>query len=306
VKKIAISAFALNKNSTVLAEYFFKAEAMQAFQDIFISYGRRDSLEFASRLNRRLVDRGFTVWFDYDDIPLGVDYQKQIDDGIERADNVLFIISPHSINSPYCGLELELALKHQKRIIPLLHVERISYETWQQRNPNGTAEEWADYQSKGLHDHFQNMHPILRKINWIYAREGQDNFEAAFDGLLNLFDRHHEYVHQHTVLLAKALEWERNQKRSPYLLIGEERLQAEDWLKVRFKDSQPPCLPTDLHCEFITESRKNADNLLTDVFLAYAEEERTVAEQIRNSLRREGFTVWTIPLTFKWGQTFNR
>jgi hypothetical protein len=279
---------------------------MQAFQDIFISYGRRDSLEFASRLNRRLVDRGFTVWFDYDDIPLGVDYQKQIDDGIERADNVLFIISPHSINSPYCGLELELALKHQKRIIPLLHVERISYETWQQRNPNGTAEEWADYQSKGLHDHFQNMHPILRKINWIYAREGQDDFEAAFDGLLNLFDRHHEYVHQHTVLLAKALEWERNQKRSPYLLIGEERLQAEDWLKVRFKDSQPPCLPTDLHCEFITESRKNADNLLTDVFLAYAEEERTVAEQIRNSLRREGFTVWTNTTDIQVGADFQQ
>ena len=55
---------------------------MQAFQDVFISYGRRDSLEFAARLNRRLVDRGLTVWFDYDDIPLGVDYQKQIDDGI--------------------------------------------------------------------------------------------------------------------------------------------------------------------------------------------------------------------------------
>ncbi|MEB3231699.1 MAG: TIR domain-containing protein [Leptolyngbyaceae bacterium] len=277
---------------------------MQAFQDIFISYGRRDSLEFASRLNRRLVDLGFTVWFDYDDIPLGVDYQKQIDDGIERADNILFVISPHSINSPYCGLELELALKHQKRIIPLLHVEQISYDTWLERNPGGTAEAWADYQAKGLHDHFQNMHPSLRKINWVYVREGQDDFEASFAGLLLIFDRHKEYVRQHTLLLAKALEWERNQKRSPYLLIGEERLGAEAWLNIRFKDSQPPCLPTNLHCEFITESRKNADNLMTEVFLAYADENRAIAEQIRNSLWRTGFTVWISTSDIHAGREF--
>ncbi|WP_204151648.1 TIR domain-containing protein [Leptolyngbya sp. CCY15150] len=279
---------------------------MQDFQDIFISYGRRDSLEFASRLNRQLIDRGFTVWFDYDDIPLGVDYQKQIDDGIERADNVLFIISPHSINSPYCGLELELALKRHKRIIPLLHVERISYETWKERNPGGTEQEWDEYQAKGLHDHFQNMHPILRKINWIYAREGQDNFEAALAGLLDICDRHKDYVHQHTLLLDKALEWERHQKRSPYLLIGEERLQAEDWLNVRFKDSQPPCLPTPLHCEFITESRKNAENLMTDVFFAYADEDRGAAGQIRNSLWREGFTVWMNTTDIQAGREFQQ
>jgi WD40 repeat protein len=295
------------ENSIVLKQSFsVGAGLMQDFQDIFISYGRRDSLEFASRLNRRLIDRGFTVWFDYDDIPLGVDYQKQIDDGIERADNVLFIISPHSINSPYCGLELELALKRHKRIIPLLHVEQISYETWKERDPGGTDQEWDAYQAKGLHDHFQNMHPILRKINWIYAREGHDDFEAALAGLIDICDRHQDYVHQHTLLLAKALEWERHQKRSPYLLIGEERLQAEDWLNVRFKDSQPPCLPTPLHCEFITESRKNAENLMTDVFLAYADEDRAAAEQIRNSLWRDGLTVWTNTTDIQAGSEFQQ
>ncbi len=277
---------------------------MQIFQDVFVSYGRRDSLELASRLNRRLVDLGFTVWFDYDDIPLGVDYQKQIDDAIERADNFLFIISPHSVNSPYCRLELEWALKYHKRIIPLLHVERISYDTWLERYPEGTEAAWAEYQGQGLHDHFQNMHPTLRKINWVYARERRDDFETALIGLLNIFNRQKVYVHQHTLLLAKALEWERNQKRSPYLLIGEDRLQAEAWLNIRFKDSQPPCLPTPLHCEFITESRKNADNLMTEVFLAYVEENRATAEQIRNSLRREGFSVWTNTTDIQVGAEF--
>ncbi|MDX2217003.1 MAG: TIR domain-containing protein [Oculatellaceae cyanobacterium bins.114] len=266
---------------------------MQTFQDAFISYGREDSKSFAAQLNRRLVDHGLTVWFDFDDIPLGVDYQKQINDGIDKADNFLFILSPRSVNSPYCRLEIELALKRNKRIIPLLHVEQISRATWQQRHPNGTDEAWDVYQAEGQHSIFPNIHPAISKINWIYFREGVDDFEASFQGLLAIFDRHKDYVNQHTRLLAKALEWEQNQKRSPFLLIGEERLRAEEWLKVRFKESQPPCLPTELHCEFVTESRKNADNLMTEVFLAYAEENWAAAEQIRNSLRREGFTVWT-------------
>ena len=278
---------------------------MQAFQDIFISYGRRDSLEFATQLNHRLVKLGFTVWFDYDDIPLGVDYQKQIDDGIEHADNFLFIISPHSINSPYCKLELELALKYRKRIIPLLQVEKISYQTWQERNPDQPEAAWIDYQAKGLHDSFQNMHSAIQKINWVYMR-AQDDFEAEFIRLLQIFDLQKDYVHQHTVLLTKALTWERQQKQPLYLLIGEDRLAAETWLKQRFKGIQPPCNPTTLHCEFITESRKNANNLMTEVFLAYAEEDRTTAGQIRNSLLREGFTVWMNTTDIQAGAEFQR
>ena len=69
---------------------------MNPFQDAFISYGRADSLEFATWLNQRLMAAGFTVWFDYEDIPKAVPFQKQIDDGIVKADNFLCIVSPRS------------------------------------------------------------------------------------------------------------------------------------------------------------------------------------------------------------------
>jgi len=103
---------------------------------------------------------------------------------------------------------------------------------------------------------------------------------------------------------SKALEWQHRQKQSRYLLIGEARQQAETWLKMRFQDSQPPCLPTDLHCEFITESKKNAHNLMAQVFLAYAEENRDSAEQIRKLLRRQGFTVWISAADIPAGANF--
>lgn len=279
---------------------------MNGLQDAFISYGRADSKAFALKLYQHLSDRDFKVWFDFENIPLGVDFQNQIDDGIEKADNFLFIIAPHSINSPYCGKEIELALKRHKRIIPLLHVEQISRETWQQRYPQGTDAEWEAYKEKGLHSSFPNMHPAISKINWVYFREGIDDFDQSLAGLLKIFERHKTYVHQHTYFLDKALEWERHQQQSRYLLIGEERSYAQDWLKIRFKDEQPPCTPTDLHCEYITESIKNAQNLMTQVFLAYASKDKAVMEKIRNSLRREGFTVWTNTTDIQTGEAFEK
>ena len=277
---------------------------MNNFFEAFISYGRTDSKAFAIQLNNRLIKQGLNVWFDQDDIPLAVDFQEQINDGIEKADNFIFIIAPHSVNSPYCRKEIELALKRNKRIIPLLHVEEIDRETWQQRHPNGTTADWEADQAKGLHSSYPNMHPAIAKINWVYFREGIEDFEASLAGLLETFKRHQKYVRQHTYFLAKALEWERHQKQTRYLLIGEERKEAQVWLKKRFKDEQPPCEPTDLHCEFICESIKNANNLMTQVFLSHAEVDKAVTEKIRQTLMRESITVWTSQTDIKTGTQF--
>jgi hypothetical protein len=75
-------------------------------------------------------------------------------------------------------------------------------------------------------------------------------------------------------------------------------------LKIRFKDEQPPCVPTDLHCEFISESTKNANNLMAQVFLCYSDKDKEVMKQLAKTLRREGFTVWTNKTDIKTGTEF--
>ncbi len=277
---------------------------MKNFFDAFISYGRADSKAFATKLNEQLTAQGFNVWFDQNDIPLAVDFQEQINDGIEKAHNFLFIIAPHSVNSPYCLKEIELAIKHNKRIIPLLHVEQINQEIWQERNSNKTEDDWKEYQAKGLHSSFDNMHPTIGKINWVYFREKEDNFETSLTGLVEAIQKNADYVQQHTQYLIQGLEWQKNQQQTNYLLVGEERHEAEAWLKRRFTDQQPPCIPTDLQCEFISESTKNANNLLTQVFLAYSDKDEGIKEKIRKTLMREGLTIWRNKTDIKTGSAF--
>lgn len=281
---------------------------MITFWDAFISYGRADSKEFCVRLHHALLEQGLKVWFDQNDIPSGVDYEKQIKDGIDKSHNFLFIISPHSVNSTHCRKEIELAIKRNKRIIPILHVEEISRETWQQRNPKGTDEDWAIYQAKGLNfgnDRNPNMHPIIASINWLNMEEGLDEQKATFKDLLELFESHKNYVHNHTYFLYRALHWEQHQKQTQYLLVGEERVNAETWLKVRLKNNkQSPCEPTDLHCEFICESIKNANNLMTQVFMSYGEADKEMMLKLAGALMRESFTVWTNKTDIQTGMEF--
>ncbi len=277
-----------------------------SFFDGFISYGRADSKAFAARLQKDLGEAGFNMWFDQNDIPLGVDFQNQIDDGIEKAHNFLYVIAPHSVNSPYCLKEVVLALKRNKPIIPLLHVEAITFDTWQERNPKGTKDDWEAYQAAGKHSSFPNMHPSIGKINWIYFREGIDDYQQSLEGLIGLMHHQEDYVHQHTFLLAKALEWERNHRQTRFLLTGDERKAAKQWLMYRFKDEQAPCEPTELHCEYVCESEKNANNQLTDVFLSYSEHDKDVMEVVARKLMREGKTIWTNVTDIKTGGEFQK
>ncbi|MEM9486456.1 MAG: toll/interleukin-1 receptor domain-containing protein [Cyanobacteria bacterium P01_F01_bin.116] len=149
------------------------------------------------------------------------------------------------------------------------------------------------------------MHPAIARLNWAQLNfRDLNSFESSFQSLINLLEQERLYVRQHTELLNKALEWRSTQKQTRYLLTGQERQQAEVWLKKRFKDKQPPCIPTDLHCEYITESIKNANNRMSQVFVCHAEQDRDTAERVRRTLMRAGITVWTHHGDIEFGTDF--
>jgi hypothetical protein len=79
--------------------------------------------EFALRLARELRLHGIKAWLDEEEIPGGVRVKDELVNALQECDFFLFIVSPTSIVSSWCCLELDEALKYRTRnglqIIPI-------------------------------------------------------------------------------------------------------------------------------------------------------------------------------------------
>jgi WD40 repeat protein len=166
-------------------------------------------------------------------------------------------------------VELEWALSLGKHVIPILHREVSS----------------------------GRLRPEVQKLNWITPRAPHDEAAVAevMRDLLPLLESEYEpYVWQHTALTVAAQRWEAADRPTRLLLVGEERRRAEEWLQKTFQPpKQPPVRPTSLQCEFLCEGRKNAEQLMTDVFICAAREDRALRDTVARSLARYLITAWT-------------
>lgn len=196
-----------------------------SLNEVFISYSRRDK-EFVTRLDNALRQAGRNPWIDWSDIQPAENWWKAIERGIEAASTFVFVISPDSIASKVCRQEVEYALQHNKRLVPLVWREGFNLD---------------------------DVHAAISEHNWIFFRE-TDDFEQAFGKLLTALDTDLEYVRNHTRLLIRAKEWQRKFSDSSFLLRGTDLLEAEQWLEI--SGTQQP-QPTELHRNYIHASRQD-------------------------------------------------
>lgn len=189
--------------------------------NVFISYSRRNK-DFVQQLHSALEATGREVWVDWESIPVAGDWWQEIQLGIELADTFLFVISPDSAASKVCGQEIEEALTHNKRLVPVV-VEDVSPE---------------------------QIHPALARLNWIFLRP-EDDFEQGLQRLLAALDQDLDYVRTHTRLLVRALDWERHGRDNSYLLRGSDLDRANEHL-AQGNNQEPR--PTALHHRYVLAS----------------------------------------------------
>ena len=84
----------------------------------FISYSSFQQRQL-NQIKEYLRSHNLSFWSAPDDIPIGSKYSEVIKRAIENASCVLFLLSDRSQNSTYCKLEIALALKLEKPIIPI-------------------------------------------------------------------------------------------------------------------------------------------------------------------------------------------
>lgn len=92
---------------------------------VFISYSRKNEA-FAERLARDLGDAGLDVWIDLRQIQAGELWQQEIFRGLERADFVIFCLSPAAIQSEWVQRELETTRAAGKRVYPVMVEETLA------------------------------------------------------------------------------------------------------------------------------------------------------------------------------------
>src|SRR5512134_212617 len=193
---------------------------------LFVSYSRRDSVT-ARRLIEAFRSIEQDVWVDWESIPPAVDWLEQIFRGIEDSDAFLFLISPDSIASEVCKVELNWAAQNNKRIIPIVLRDVPAKET-----PDS-----------------------IRRLNWTYIRE-TDNFEEGLAKVKTAIELDLDWLEEHRRLQVRALEWHR--KKDPSLLLRGRDLRNARHMIATATSKDPT--PTDLQKTFIQYSLRNERN----------------------------------------------
>ena len=150
---------------------------------------------------------------------------EQILQGIEGVDAFLFMVSPRSIISEVCKVEINHAAKNNKRIIPVV-LELVQ--------PADTID-------------------VIRQLNWIFLREADDDFTGGLQRIKTAIELDFEWVAEHSRLQNRALDWERR-KETSLLLRGRDLWTVRQ--KLKGADSKDP-KPTDLQRTYVLHSSRN-------------------------------------------------
>ncbi|PWB77634.1 MAG: hypothetical protein C3F07_01765, partial [Anaerolineales bacterium] len=190
---------------------------------LFVSYSRKDSAT-ARKLIGAFSEMGHDVWVDWEDIPPASDWLEQIFRGIEQVDAFLFLVSPDSVKSEVCGVEIGRAALNNKRIIPVA-IREIS-----PKDANDT----------------------IRKLNWIFIRN-DDEYETGLAKVKDAIELDFEWVEAHSRLQVRALEWHR-EKEPSLLLRGTDLRRARTTLAAS-TDKEPE--PTPLQMTYVKHSEQS-------------------------------------------------
>lgn len=193
---------------------------------VFVSYSRRDQA-FVEHLQPKLQELGLDVWLDRDDIPPSAKWRDEIQDGIERCEALILVLSPDSAKSAEVGKEIDRAGELGKRIVPVLYREVDPANT-----PAAVAERnW---------------------VSWLSEDESTQAV-AKIDESLKIDP---EWAKEHTRLNGLALIWDRRGRDRNLLIRGSDLDSAEATIVVDRPPDQPQV--TELMREFVGESRRIA------------------------------------------------
>lgn len=244
--------------------------------DFFISYSRRDK-EFVRKLYNRFKAEGKTPWIDWENIPVATDWQQEINQGIEAAHTVLFVLSHRALESEFCFKEIAHAVFCARRVIPIVFLQNP------EKSAQATPEAYVNSLIQKLHQleteklppalraklsekrlssdtaaaktFTEAPHPISRYQTVQFDDEAQ--FEESFRKLWQVIGTDLALVEQHRALERKAHEWDENQRSLFLLEYNSQKLRAVERLLQQCDEKQEAKISvTPLQRKYVRRSRE--------------------------------------------------
>jgi len=207
-------------------------EKSKAKLRIFISYSRRDALQFADQLVAALEAYGYEPVIDRHGIAGAENWRQRLGALILAAETVVFVLSRESARSEVCAWEVEETERHAKRLIPIV------------AEPLGRSA----------------VPKSLRDLNYIYFYSEPSvpgsGFGSGLAKLVVALNTDLIWVREHTRLAELASRWHARNRAHTLHLRGDELKEAEVWLNKKPREAPDP---SDLQLEYVRASR-NAEN----------------------------------------------
>jgi hypothetical protein len=199
--------------------------ADEAKLKVFISYSRKD-MAFVDRLEQALRARGIESLIDRTDILVFEDWWNEIEGLIGSADAVVFVLSPHSVDSKFVLKEIAHASSLSKRLAPIVYQAVID----------------------------DAVPEVLRRLNFLFFVDS-NAFEASADQLGEALRTNIAWVKHHTEYGEAARRWSAASRPRGLLLRTPVLEEAERWIASRPYDAPTPVEETRT---FVAESRRDA------------------------------------------------
>ena len=200
---------------------------------IFISYSRKD-VAFVDRLEVALKARGFEPLIDRTEIYAFEDWWQRLQALIDRADTVVFVLSPDAVASREALKEVEYAASLNKRFAPIVC-----------RRVDDSA-----------------VPDTLRRLNFIFF-DDPARFDVGADALAAAIETDISWIRKHTAFGEQALHWWASGRPGGLLARSPALEDAERWISSRPHHAPAP---TEATRSFVMESRRGATrrrNILT-------------------------------------------
>ncbi|MEL7481750.1 MAG: toll/interleukin-1 receptor domain-containing protein, partial [Pseudomonadota bacterium] len=215
---------------------------------VFVSYSRTD-LGHAGEIAAGLRFAGFSVLIDEESIERGEAWKAKLEQLIVSADVIVFMVSPQFVKSEMCAWELDRAIENGKRLVPVLLEETT-----------GVPGE-------------------LASLNYVRFDEGR-SFIAGLETLSRTLKVDLSWIHDHTRLQQRALDWKAAGAEENRLLIGVDVADALNWLEAASSDLPP-----------VTDDQRAFIRASSEAETRRQSEERKRLEAVRKAQRRLGWAL---------------